>query len=213
MLPHVKKKYVVTLKPRFTFVCPLRGCMRLWRVDLEDFERNIFDENEIIREYAPHERKPLTTEGPTLEGLDAQEYYLFHSNIYQKANARNPCKDQQFKCGNNVCIPLHLRCDGFYHCNDMTDEYGCDQYNAAKRRTTAPPSNLVRTTQAAQVLPWWRTTAVPATTARTTTTRRPWSARWNTTIATPTRVVSTVAPSRFFAQFYGWRNLVERILV
>ncbi|XP_017472792.1 PREDICTED: low-density lipoprotein receptor-related protein-like, partial [Rhagoletis zephyria] len=160
--------------------------------EVEDIERNIFDEDEIIREYAPHERKPPTTEGPTLEGLDAQEYYLFHSNMYQKANARNPCNDQQFKCGNNVCIPLHLRCDGFYHCNDMTDEYGCDQYNASKRRTTAPPSNLVRTTQAAQVLPWWRTTAAttaaPTTTAGTTTTRSPW-------IATPTHVVSTVAPS------------------
>ncbi|XP_053952208.1 basement membrane-specific heparan sulfate proteoglycan core protein isoform X5 [Anastrepha ludens] len=155
---------------------------------IEDIERNIFDEDEIIREYAPHQRKHAPTKGPSLDGLDAQEYYLVQQNLYQKASARNPCNSQQFRCGNNVCIPLQLRCDGFYHCNDMTDEYGCDQYNVDKRRTTARPSNLMRTTEVGQMIPWWRTTAA-------TTTPRPTAGRWNTTFPTTTRIATTVAPS------------------
>ncbi|XP_067635534.1 basement membrane-specific heparan sulfate proteoglycan core protein isoform X4 [Eurosta solidaginis] len=144
----------------------------------EDIGRNIFDDNEIIREYAQHERKPATIEGPLLESLDSKEYLPWH--FYQKSNAINRCTESQFKCGTNVCIPLKLRCDGFYHCNDMTDERDCEQYNAEKRRTIAPPAQLERTTQAAQRIPWWRTTA-PTTT--TTTTPTPITAGWSTTIA------------------------------
>uniref|UniRef100_A0A0K8U515 Basement membrane-specific heparan sulfate proteoglycan core protein n=1 Tax=Bactrocera latifrons TaxID=174628 RepID=A0A0K8U515_BACLA len=149
---------------------------------LEDIGRNIFDEDEIIREYAPHDHRVLATEAPALEGLDAKEYYLYNSGLYEKSNAQHSCNERQFECGNKVCIPLHLRCDGFYHCNDLTDEYGCDQYRAEPRRTTLPPPNLVRTTHS----PWWNTTAATTT---TTTTSRP------STTTTDANIVTPVVPS------------------
>lgn len=166
---------------------------------MEDIGRNIFDEDEIIREYAPHPRRPPTTEGPPLlEGIDAEEYYVLNSHIYEKSNALKPCNENQFECGNKVCIPLFLRCDGFYACNDLSDEFDCDQYNSEKRRTTtARPANLVRPTQATGggLLPWWRTTAAPtvSTTAwAMTTTGRPTTsatfAQSNETLLIPSRL-------------------------
>ncbi|XP_049312019.1 basement membrane-specific heparan sulfate proteoglycan core protein isoform X6 [Bactrocera dorsalis] len=147
--------------------------------DLEDIGRNIFDEDEIIREYAPHDHRVLTTEAPVLEGLDAKEYYLYNSGLYEKSNAQHSCNERQFECGNKVCIPLQLRCDGFYHCNDLTDEYGCDQYRPESRRTTLPPPKLVRTTHS----PWWNTTAATTTTSRPSTT------------TTDANIVTPVVPS------------------
>ncbi|XP_054087653.1 basement membrane-specific heparan sulfate proteoglycan core protein isoform X5 [Zeugodacus cucurbitae] len=159
--------------------------------DVEDIGRNIFDEDEIIREYAPHNHRTMSTEAPVLEGLDAKEYYLYNSALYQKSNAQHTCNERQFECGNKVCIPLHLRCDGFYHCNDLTDEFGCDQYRTEKRRTTPPPSNLVRTTH----LPWWNTTAATTTTTTAAaTTSRP-RVTTAATDAKPTNIVTPVVPS------------------
>ncbi|XP_050331108.1 basement membrane-specific heparan sulfate proteoglycan core protein isoform X15 [Bactrocera neohumeralis] len=152
--------------------------------DLEDIGRNIFDEDEIIREYAPHDHRVLTTEAPVLEGLDAKEYYLYNSGLYEKSNAQHACNERQFECGNKVCIPLHLRCDGFYHCNDLTDEYGCDQYRPEPRRTTLPPPKLVRTTHS----PWWNTTAATRTTTTTTTSRA-------STTTTDANIVTPLVPS------------------
>ncbi|XP_039962558.1 basement membrane-specific heparan sulfate proteoglycan core protein isoform X4 [Bactrocera tryoni] len=152
--------------------------------DLEDIGRNIFDEDEIIREYAPHDHRVLTTEAPVLEGLDAKEYYLYNSGLYEKSNAQHACNERQFECGNKVCIPLHLRCDGFYHCNDLTDEYGCDQYRPEPQRTTLPPPKLVRTTHS----PWWNTTAATRTTTTTTTSRA-------STTTTDANIVTPVVPS------------------
>lgn len=45
--------------------------------------------------------------------------------IYKIADIHNICDKKHFRCHNNVCIPEHLRCDGFYHCNDLSDELGC----------------------------------------------------------------------------------------
>lgn len=171
-------------KPPLNLNLFARGCMRLCCVDLEDIGRNIFDNDEIIREYAPHDHRVLTTEAPVLVGLDAKEYYLYNAGNYEKSNAQHACNERQFECGNKVCIPLHLRCDGFFHCNDLTDEYGCDRYRTEQRRTTLPPSKLVRTTHS----PWWNTSA--ATTA-TTTTSSP------SIITTDANIVTPVVPSRF----------------
>lgn len=81
-----------------------------------------------------------------------RDYYYYHPNIYSKSTQHNPCSEFQFRCGNNVCIPLHLRCDGFYHCNDMTDEFNCEQYKAKEQnlKTTTespPPAFIISTTR------------------------------------------------------------------
>lgn len=46
------------------------------------------------------------------------------------------CKQNEFKCHNGVCLPLAVRCDNIYQCNDRSDEYGCDRTTT----TTTPRS-------------------------------------------------------------------------
>jgi len=36
------------------------------------------------------------------------------------------CLDEEWRCGNNLCIPLVKRCDGHFNCYDHTDEFDCD---------------------------------------------------------------------------------------
>lgn len=115
--------------------------------------------------------------------MDMRDYYYYHPDVYSKANQKNPCSERQFRCANNVCIPLHLRCDGFYHCNDMTDEFNCDEYRAENERTTeSVPANVIRTTT---------TTEAPV---RNTTYRYRYTTRTTSTTSTTT----TPAPSMFF---------------
>lgn len=33
-----------------------------------------------------------------------------------------------WKCDDGQCIPDYLRCDGYYSCDDSSDEIGCEQY-------------------------------------------------------------------------------------
>ncbi|XP_037931811.1 basement membrane-specific heparan sulfate proteoglycan core protein [Teleopsis dalmanni] len=127
--------------------------------DIRDFERNRFDDNEIIREYAPHHRRPTTSRPSILHELDSKEFTEYRPNIYYKSKGHS-CTEREFKCGNNVCIPLHLRCDGFYHCNDLTDELNCEAYT---KTTEGPPLPIVRTTTAR---PIQRTTTITTTISR-----------------------------------------------
>ena len=157
--------------------------------DLEDFRRTVlkFDEDGIIRDYGQKEK---TTWAPPTSSRHNKpsdnEYFYYHPQIYQNANDKNPCTDKQFRCANNVCIPLHLRCDGMYHCNDMSDEINCQQYQVSTKApptrrptTTRGPDNFEQSTRSSWS--WWGTTAAPATmtTAKTTST---------TTVATPSRM-------------------------
>lgn len=149
---------------------------------MQDIERNIFDEDEIIRDYKPHHKRPSTDAPPSrqtpdahdLHTLDTTEYSYYHPN-----SNHNPCNQFQFRCANNVCIPLHLRCDGFFHCNDLSDESGCDKYQAQPQ---TPPANVVHTTTKATP-----TRTRPTKAITTTTTRRP--------ITTTTRYVPTTTPA------------------
>lgn len=190
--------------------------------DSQDLNQNIFDEDEIIREYKPHHQRPVTSAPPVsykrpydastqrgsgssgLHELDMRDYYYYHPDIYNKANHDNPCSARQFRCGNNVCIPLHLRCDNFYHCNDMTDEFNCDQYKAEatsktpSTTTETAPANIIKTTMAtlanstqgirSSTTTTTLTTPIPPTTTTVAAIIRP-SFRFTTT---------TMAPSMFY---------------
>ncbi|CAF1643605.1 unnamed protein product, partial [Adineta ricciae] len=41
----------------------------------------------------------------------------------------NECEDDEFRCGNGMCIPLEFWLDGDYDCMDWTDELPFDDYN------------------------------------------------------------------------------------
>ncbi|XP_017851563.1 basement membrane-specific heparan sulfate proteoglycan core protein isoform X4 [Drosophila busckii] len=145
------------------------------------------DEDGIIRNYGDHNRRTQTSkdygnhnhnrnehndnnnniDNNGLHELDVNEYEMYHPHdIYENPNAQNTCAPNQFKCRNNICIPLHLRCDGYRHCNDMSDEDNCDQYR--RQPTTRGPTPI-------------RTTPTPRATTRTTrTTTRPNVYPWAT---------------------------------
>ncbi|KAH8286775.1 hypothetical protein KR018_007424, partial [Drosophila ironensis] len=75
---------------------------------------------------------------------DNRDYFATNA-VYHNANA-NPCKENEFRCTyTNVCIPLHLRCDGSIHCNDLSDEEGCERYERPKttRRPRINPTKPV----------------------------------------------------------------------
>ena len=38
------------------------------------------------------------------------------------------CRDDQFKCNNNYCVPDSLRCDESNDCLDASDEWNCSMY-------------------------------------------------------------------------------------
>ncbi|XP_073829721.1 terribly reduced optic lobes isoform X13 [Musca autumnalis] len=184
--------------------------------DLHDIKEDIFDEDEIIREYAPHHKRPTEAppsrphsssrydgyshvQGSGLHELDMYDYT--NNQYYKKANDHNPCSPSQFRCGNNVCIPLALRCDGFYHCNDLTDETGCDDddqdilYN--RPITQRPPANLVHTTKATPrrntTASYWTRPTTSSTTRRTTTIR-------TTPTTTPAPTKKSCLPNEFMCE-------------
>ncbi|KAH8329979.1 hypothetical protein KR067_012076, partial [Drosophila pandora] len=107
-------------------------------------------------------------------------------NTYHKANAKNPCQPDQFRCTTtNVCIPLHLRCDNSYHCNDLSDEMGCEQY--------VRPVSTRRPPKVTTLSPW----DIPdALNRRTTTTRAPpTTTTGRTTTEAPPRRPAATQPS------------------
>ncbi|KAH8387838.1 hypothetical protein KR093_009841, partial [Drosophila rubida] len=170
---------------------------------------NIYDCNDYTDEQScgkcPRPRRTSTLWQDNENGLneyDARDYSLYLTNThYDKSTPQNPCASNQFKCRNNVCIPLHLRCDGFHHCNDMSDEDDCDRYRppaTTRAPQTRPPPVTLPVTRA-PVYPW--ATAAPdplqrqPTTARTTTTTTTTATRTTengriTTNPTPTKITT-----------------------
>ncbi|KAM8721215.1 hypothetical protein ACLKA7_007133 [Drosophila subpalustris] len=159
--------------------------------DINDLDT--VDEDGIIRNYADHSqrRRPPPKIGRghdndnnddndiNIDGMheaDAKEYHRYlPKDHYEKYSPQNPCASNQFKCRNNVCIPLHLRCDGFHHCNDMSDEDDCANYQppgTTRRPQTRPPAPVtLPATRSPYPYPW--ATAAPGSLERRTTKAPP----------------------------------------
>ncbi|KAH8235981.1 hypothetical protein KR032_011790, partial [Drosophila birchii] len=145
--------------------------------------------------YRPPHPYPSRPKGDGLDAEDMNEYQVVYqpSNVYEKANSHNPCAENQFRCTTtNVCIPLHLRCDGSYHCNDMSDERGCEQYRRPAVSTRRPPITTWSPWHAPGQLEHsttTTTTSAPRTVPRTTTTT---DAPYRETSPTTTNPITTV---------------------
>ncbi|EDW00229.1 GH12750 [Drosophila grimshawi] len=119
-----------------------------------DRDNDYFDGDGIIRIYADHHRPKIGRHNDNDNNIpiygineeDAREYELYlPSEKYDKSSQQNPCTSSQFRCNNGVCIPNHLRCDGFHHCNDMSDEDNCDHYVppfTTRRPVTRAPTTM-----------------------------------------------------------------------
>ncbi|KAM4737636.1 suppressor of tumorigenicity 14 protein homolog [Anableps anableps] len=55
---------------------------------------------------------------------DKSHVYQGFSADYEGFVPTNPCPGK-FKCSNNMCINTTRHCDGFDHCGDNSDEFGC----------------------------------------------------------------------------------------
>ncbi|KRF99687.1 uncharacterized protein Dwil_GK27490 [Drosophila willistoni] len=140
--------------------------------DIDEPNTDTFDKDEIIRNYADHNKHLYENRGhygdrPRLDGDDAKEYEVYTpngyeayppKNVYVKVNSDSVCSSNQFKCTSaNICIPLHMRCDGYYHCNDMSDERDCENYVVPKTTRRPPISRPSTTTRITTT----RTTSAP----------------------------------------------------
>ncbi|KAL7742847.1 hypothetical protein ACLKA6_012270 [Drosophila palustris] len=178
--------------------------------DINDLDT--VDEDGIIRNYADHSqrRRPPPKIGRgndndnnddndiNIDGMheaDAKEYHRYlPKDHYEKYSPQNPCASNQFKCRNNVCIPLHLRCDGFHHCNDMSDEDNCANYQkpvTTRRPQTRPPAPVtLPATRSPYPYPYPWATAAPGSLERRTTKAPPAT----TTTTTTTRLTTNPIP-------------------
>ncbi|KRF94157.1 uncharacterized protein Dmoj_GI15893, isoform J [Drosophila mojavensis] len=138
-----------------------------------NIDDDVIDRDGIIRQYGDHRHPPpapgrdneRNRHNDGLHKLDAEEYELYYpQDHYAKATPQKPCDADHFKCQNNVCIPIRLRCDGFHHCNDRSDEADCDRYRPPT--TTRRPVTLAPTRY-----PW--VTYGPAPLERLTTAAPP----------------------------------------
>lgn len=205
---------------RFTFTTVQNPFLTLSKpitIDCDKCTRRLTDPNEIennrdadtvdrdgiIRNYGDHHRRPPPAIGRDndndnniyehgLHELDLNEYELYNpQDHYAKATPQHPCDANHFKCQNNVCIPIHLRCDGYHHCNDRSDEADCDRYR--------PPTTTRRPVTFAPTSYFW-TTAAPGSLERQTTNAPPFD-RVTAPATRPTNPIpittSGVASSRF----------------
>ncbi|EAA44666.5 AGAP003656-PA [Anopheles gambiae str. PEST] len=69
---------------------------------------------------------------PSLFVSLAQEAFVLLSCVvspslfYWKSFSKHYCTAHEFRCDNGFCIPMYQRCDRVNHCNDRSDERGCN---------------------------------------------------------------------------------------
>ncbi|XP_017067472.1 basement membrane-specific heparan sulfate proteoglycan core protein isoform X12 [Drosophila eugracilis] len=155
-----------------------------------------------IGHYPP---RPAPKNEDWLHEMDVHDYH-----VYQQSHT---CESNQFRCtASNVCIPLHLRCDGYYHCNDMSDEKSCEQYqrSTSTRRPYITTPTHTFTTQGPGQLERSSTLASSTTSTTRATTeappRWPWSIQTTSTESTTTNLITTVGVASCAANQFRCNN-------
>lgn len=47
---------------------------------------------------------------------------------YSRCVDDSKCLEDEWQCGNQLCIPQSKRCDGHFNCYDHTDEHDCGKH-------------------------------------------------------------------------------------
>ncbi|XP_054268488.1 uncharacterized protein LOC128990218 isoform X1 [Macrosteles quadrilineatus] len=90
----------------------------------------------------------LDTTDPTGCGghckINTQLCQKMRDNAYRCVDD-SKCLEDEWQCGNKLCIPLSKRCDGHFNCYDHTDEFDCDcnltsHFQCGKRMSCLPLS-------------------------------------------------------------------------
>lgn len=55
------------------------------------------------------------------------------------------CNAEEFTCGNGKCIPLSLKCDRNYDCEDQSDERNCRKFHSSVANSSWYPIFLKQT--------------------------------------------------------------------
>uniref|UniRef100_A0A1B6LW04 SEA domain-containing protein n=1 Tax=Graphocephala atropunctata TaxID=36148 RepID=A0A1B6LW04_9HEMI len=78
---------------------------------------------------APQCRPVLDTTDPTGCGghckINTQLCQKIQNNAFRCVDD-SKCLEDEWQCGNKLCIPQSKRCDGHFNCYDHTDEHNCD---------------------------------------------------------------------------------------
>uniref|UniRef100_A0A1B6K3W3 SEA domain-containing protein n=1 Tax=Homalodisca liturata TaxID=320908 RepID=A0A1B6K3W3_9HEMI len=83
----------------------------------------------LVEHAAPQCLPILDTTDPTGCGghckINTQLCQKIQDNAFRCVDD-SKCLEDEWQCGNKLCIPQSKRCDGHFNCYDHTDEYNCD---------------------------------------------------------------------------------------
>ena len=74
-----------------------------------------------------------------------KHYWKFYGDLCYEDGEKHPvvfttCNqgekngdNSEFTCNDGLCVPMEKRCDGRFHCEDLSDEEGCKKVNIKKQ--------------------------------------------------------------------------------
>ncbi|XP_055374705.1 basement membrane-specific heparan sulfate proteoglycan core protein isoform X7 [Condylostylus longicornis] len=87
-------------------------------------------------------------------------------------NPKTACKGSSFKCrSSGVCLPMALKCDGAFHCNDKSDEEHCQNITLTTTKSHFQSYKTTKMSDFTKASTTIRTTTIAAPTTKRTTAK------------------------------------------